>query len=221
MNEQEKPSLKVYNISSPDWYEFQLRTALGISKDQDPLLVAIHEVRAKLVVLFAGKEAEFEKLLTDLSSRKYTSAKELIRIFAENISKFAQSNFSLEELERRSRVPEHFREDQIRLNELLFFNIGRNDPTKIKIHVFPSTTLSIEEKIKQFREGLKELAKLLKNDSRFVGVKTIMAKSWIVSKNPGIFGRLGFQILEENEKDRILEVRRAVISCEDFKKKYL
>ncbi|MBI3305959.1 hypothetical protein HYZ82_02365 [Candidatus Nomurabacteria bacterium] len=221
MSGPEGSNIKAYNIASSDWYEFRLRQVSHMAESKDLLPVVLEGARTELGVLFTGKEAEFEALLNGLSQRQYKDNDELIKIFARSISEFAKINFSLLELEQRARAPERIRKDQIKLNGILFFNIGRNDPTKIKLHLSPASTLTIGEKLKQFREGLQELAKLLRDDPRFSEVKTIMAKSWIVFKNPEIFKRLGFDILEENEKDKLFEARRATMSREVFENKFL
>lgn len=222
MNNLERPVTKAYNIASPEWYAFKLREVLREAKDKgtDSLTAILDKVQHAELDLFAGAETEFNALIAQLSAQAYANDSELIEAFAKGISEFAQSHFSLAELERRARRPERPRKDRVVLNEILFFNLGRNDPTKIKLHISPASTLSIKEKLSQFRGGLQKLAKLLREDPELAEVTSIVARSWIVLKNPGIFERAGFIIAPEDDKDRIHEARKATISREDFLRRY-
>lgn len=80
--------------------------------------------------------------------------------------------------------------------------------------------------IKAFRDGLRELARQVKEDER---IKEIKATSWIVAANPGLLEKAGFTIggaIDEkikmehfNDEDR--PVFWAHMSRENLLEKYL
>lgn len=57
---------------------------------------------------------------------------------------------------------------------------------------------SLKEKLAQFRDGLRKIAELLKNDERFSNVLSIGASSWIVTEHPKILEKFGFKVDYDN-----------------------
>ena len=108
------------------------------------------------------------------------------------------------------------------LNEALTYNQHGDD---IHLHVSPSETLSLSEKLALIKDGFSRLAKVLVDNEN---IKNIVATSWIVAANPGIMEKLGFTIdgeisPEERANWRSVDdksISRAHISSEDFLKIY-
>ncbi len=216
----ERPQKISHNIDSPFYYEYNARRVLArLEAGTNPLAALIAEARDK-GKLFVGKEKEFEALLTDLANAKYINTENLVKIFGEKMSRFAQSNFSLSELEMRARDPKMDSENRVHLSGILNCNFRTNHQNEISIHIKPSSTLPPEERSKGIRDGFAKLAELIENDPKFKKATSIFARSWIVKDLPEYFVKLGFTILEENERDRSLGTRSARISRENFVARY-
>jgi hypothetical protein len=108
------------------------------------------------------------------------------------------------------------------LNESVSYGKDKN---LVHIHVSPSESFDPLKKLSILRDGFKKLAKILKEDE---SIKEVTASSWIIAENPRIMEMLGFTVLGEispefKEKHFKYETRsvfEAVMSREDFLKKY-
>jgi len=110
----------------------------------------------------------------------------------------------------------------IPLNETLTY--GRYKDC-IHIHVSPSETLRLSEKLVLIKDGFRKLRDILLADE---SIKEISATSWIVASNPGILEKLGFTIdgeIPKEMKDEHFEnetrpVFNAHITRDEFIDKY-
>lgn len=108
------------------------------------------------------------------------------------------------------------------LNEMMTYDVHRK---KINLHISPSETLSISEKISLVKDGLRRLAEVLKENEQ---IESVVATSWIVAANPGILEKLGFFVdgeisAEARANWRSVDDRpiaSAHISRDDFLKRY-
>jgi hypothetical protein len=125
---------------------------------------------------------------------------------------FVSKSFELlkELIDKRIENPELFermhreiffsRSGNIKLSELMYFNVINGDTAMI--HIAPKgENMGISEIIRAFRLGMVELAKQVAVDDK---IKEILATSWIVAANPGLLEKAGFTIGGEiNEKTKI------------------
>jgi predicted ATP-binding protein involved in virulence len=124
---------------------------------------------------------------------------------------------------RRETIMQHH--GNIRLSELMYYNVDLENGTA-KIHIAPKGDLKLGAIIKSFRDGLKELARQVKEDER---IKEIQATSWIVASNPGLLEKAGFTVegtIDEKMKTEHFQdekgpVSRARMSRETLLEKYL
>ena len=102
---------------------------------------------------------------------------------------------------------------------------------KLFLHIPPSKTIPLSQKLKLWKEGLAQTAKVVDQDKK---VKTIEGVSWIVREHPELIKRLGFEVKDlgvlesvfnwvanrfrEEKKDA---TQRMVMSREDFLRKFL
>jgi len=108
------------------------------------------------------------------------------------------------------------------LNETLTY--GRYKDC-IHIHVSPSETLRVSEKLALIKDGFHKLRDILLADE---SIKEVSATSWIVAANPGILEKLGFTIdgeIPEDMKERHFQnetrpVFNAHITRDEFIDKY-
>ncbi len=124
---------------------------------------------------------------------------------------------------RREGVLQH--QGNVKLSELMYYNMDMENNTAF-IHIAPKGDMKLGEIIRSFREGMKELARQVKEDER---IKEIQATSWIVASNPGLLKKAGFIVegaIDEKTKIEHFDnetrmVSWAHISREDLLKKYL
>ena len=103
----------------------------------------------------------------------------------------------------------------VKLNEMLSYDRRGND---INIHLSPSETFSVSEKISLLKRGFSKLVELLRHD---LSIENIVAVSWIVTVNPGIIEKLGFTIdgpISEKEQVAFRDVENRVISRAHIKR---
>jgi hypothetical protein len=107
----------------------------------------------------------------------------------------------------------------------MYYSVDLENGTAI-IHVAPKGDLKLGAVIKAFRDGLKELARQVREDER---IKEIQATSWIVASNPGLLEKVGFVVegaIDEKMKtehfsDENRPVSWAHMSRKAFLDKYL
>ncbi|GEM_PF-3917002 len=208
----------ILSIFDCDW---QLRKVLLSSDPEaDHLMVLIDEIRERWGALFIGKEQEFERFLEKLKQITFSDKEQLLHIVSEKLSALAHQLFSLEELEKRARSPEYRGDNKIFLSEIMDCNINQQDASLLRLHIKPSTTMSLGEQLKELRAGLKKLGQKLISDQRFAKIKTITGTSWIMAKRPILAEQYGFHLEEETEYDRLRGVRYVTINREDFLTRY-
>jgi len=127
-----------------------------------------------------------------------------------------------------ARLRESFviKEGFLPLNEMLSYGYGKD---YVHIHLAPSETLDMKEKFALLEDGFKKLAEILKSNPE---LKEVRATSWIVAANPELMEKkLGFNLKgeispeEKNkyfrpEAEKNIPVHKAIISRDDFIKKY-
>ena len=102
----------------------------------------------------------------------------------------------------------------IKVNETLSYEFLADS---IGLHVPTVFTKKPTEMLNSFNEGLKTLARDIKNNPEFPSVKKIVGYSWIVYEHPNLLQKMGFSIDNVDEEHR---EARAIISIEDFLKRY-
>lgn len=101
----------------------------------------------------------------------------------------------------------------------------------VLLHVSPSKTLQLSEKLRFLNDGLNKLADVLVNDPK---IKKVQGSSWIMQENPRLVERLGFRIEEIPKMEKAIhflvnlfrkekspQYKSASMSREDFLKRYL
>lgn len=216
----ERPGHHQFAVATESYnaYKFQRAIDTKLNQGKNPLNVILVELLRMKERLFFDKELEFDAILEELKNEKDQTAANLVAVAAKKIAEFSKANYDLAELEKRSqeRIPDF----KIRLSNIISCDFAGSDPNRVKIHLAASSTFTLAEKLKGLRDGLKELARLMETDPRFMKSTSVYAKSWIVREQPGIFEKIGFVLMEENENDRVSKQRRAQISREDFLKKF-
>jgi len=122
-----------------------------------------------------------------------------------------------------TRLRESFviKEGFIPLNEMLSYGQAKD---YVHIHLAPSKTLTMVEKLSLLKDGFKKLVDILRADPE---LKEVRATSWIVAANSGLLEKLGFTIKGEislevkakyfrPEFEKNIPVHSASISSSDF-----
>lgn len=89
------------------------------------------------------------------------------------------------------------------LNEVMQATIEDDHLALIHIAKMEGST---KDKLFQFKDGLKKLADLLKNDERFMKILFIGASSWIVAEHPKLLRKFGFIV----DYDNVSKIGKAV-----------
>ncbi|MEK7200836.1 MAG: hypothetical protein AAB672_01760 [Patescibacteria group bacterium] len=119
---------------------------------------------------------------------------------------------------RRERIMQH--QGNIKLSELMYYNVDLENGVTI-LHVANKGDLRLGEIIKSFRDGMKELAKQVKEDER---IKEIQAASWIVASNPGLLEKAGFIIkgpIDEKMRAEYFSDEERLVSWANMSRKTL
>jgi len=99
------------------------------------------------------------------------------------------------------------------------------------LHIPPSHTVSLSEKLKLMREGFKKVADILVNDK---SIKKVEGSSWLADEHGSLVRKMGFDIKDINFMEKFFVVignilkkqnerpyKRVSISREDFLRRYL
>ena len=161
---------------------------LFVSKDQEKIQNFYSEIRSFAGLANLDPESVIEEIKAGL---KLENSEEFVNLAFKVLKKVVDQRIEHPEIferTRRERIIEH--SGNIRLSELMYYNIDLENGTAI-IHVAPKGDLELGAIIKAFRDGLKELARQVKEDKR---IKEIQATSWIVASNPGLLEKAGFTV---------------------------
>ncbi|HAO64582.1 TPA: hypothetical protein DCQ44_01215, partial [Candidatus Taylorbacteria bacterium] len=172
-------------------------------------------LKEKLATLFGDKKEELNSVIDEACGRSFNTNKEAVKALSLALSDLAKT-IPLEELEENSvEAAREINPELTYLNRLLNYGITGDE---IHIHIMHASTLSAPEKITLLNEAFQELAAKLKDKPELKNIQTISGTSWIFKENPGLARKLGFT-LEDDPSVKKGE-RRAVISTENFIKKY-
>lgn len=101
------------------------------------------------------------------------------------------------EREERERIVESAKGVALSPERMLYGMLDKDDDTVFRIHVAVSQTLPPGQLLGEFRSGMRELARRLKDDPDFANVKEIIGTSWIVGEHPRLARLMGFHVAEE------------------------
>jgi len=113
------------------------------------------------------------------------------------------------------KYPEYHFIYHIKLNEMLSYDRKENE---IYLHLSPSETFGVSEKVAFLKRGFSKLTQILKADP---SIEKVVAVSWIVTVNPGIMEKLGFVIdgpVSHKEQVTFRDVENRVISRAHIKR---
>ncbi|MFW6173461.1 MAG: hypothetical protein ACOC5T_06945 [Elusimicrobiota bacterium] len=161
-------------------------------------------------------QKDFEKMKEEIKSLTETSKEEFIEGSLEAMEPL---------FEARREYPHQFDDataeamneagDFTEINRLLSYGRYKNE-----IHIHAPHGETVPNKLKLYREGMRELAEIVKKDPE---VEKVTATSYLVAQHPGLFERMGFEVEELPESQKIqgtLEEKKATISREDFLEKF-
>jgi predicted transcriptional regulator len=218
----EQPPIKEKHVEEYEKAKRYFRE-LFISQDHGKLDEFYSEIRSFAGLVNLDPELIIEEIKNGL---KLENPEEFVDLVFKVLKKVIDQRIEHPEIferTRRERIIE--RSGNIRLSELMYYNIDLENGTAI-IHVAPKGDLKLGAIIKAFRDGLKELARQVKEDER---IKEIQATSWIVASNPGLLEKAGFTVegtIDEKMKtehfsDENRPVSWAYMSREKLLEKYL
>ncbi|PJE76980.1 hypothetical protein COV05_02200 [Candidatus Uhrbacteria bacterium CG10_big_fil_rev_8_21_14_0_10_48_16] len=99
-----------------------------------------------------------------------------------------------QEREDRERIVEHAKGVSLSPEGMLYGLLDAPDNTTFRIHVATALTLDFKEILVDFRQGMRELARLIQHDPAYKDVQKIAGTSWIVGEHPRVAERMGFHV---------------------------
>lgn len=168
------------------------------------------DTRAKMASLFRGREElaapvmeRIEGLLREnndafpqIASDMLGSVFEAMYANPEAAERFYE-HLRAEEREGRERTVETANAISLSPEHMLYGKLDEDDDTTFRIHVGTAFTLEPNEKLVDFRKGMRELARRLREDPSLANVKEIVGTSWLVGEHPNVARRMGFRVDEE------------------------
>ena len=181
-------------------------------------------------------EYELESSKSELGEAAQTSRESdekkisAIRSEFQRKSKKDFDNISTQEREAELAEQKRFIESSgsIELNRMLAYAQLKD---AVILHVAPSRTLKLSEKLRMLDDGLKKLADVLAENSK---IKKVQGSSWIMQENPRLVEKLGFTVkdpsLFQKAMDKVFDFilkkktsgtyKNAFMNREDFLGRY-
>ncbi len=108
-------------------------------------------------------------------------------------------------------------QDGVRVNDSLWYDVSKEYPGQVGIHLYATsvdkTIAGGKAFLKNYTEGLNELASRLESDPKLADIKEITGWSKLVYENPKLVQLLGFEITERDEEKK---EALAIMSREKF-----
>ncbi len=157
---------------------------------------------------------DLEKVLQEIETSDPKDENDLVDIVTTSVCDLFHRNFTLQELEKRSRELRSIENGEVEVNRVLNYDIHGQ---KLHIHIPLTLIENPMELRKLFMEGLKKLSTEIKENPELKDITTIHGKSWIIYKHPKLLEAAGFTIIS---RDETAGQGVAEMSREDFIKRY-
>lgn len=203
-----------------EWLKNMRKKTESIFQDSKLVAPALENLENLLV----ADDDTFPQIAADTFSR-------LFQVIYNDPHKAERFHEHLREEERleRKHIVEAAKGIVLSPEQMLYGMFDADDASTFRIHIAGAKTLEPVEKLVDFRKGMRELARRLKDDPEFLNVKTIVGTSWIVGEHPNVARGLGFTLDEEPlSKENALHfggetrrVQRAWMTSEAVISKYL
>ena len=197
-------------LGSADWFGSLLR-------DELEGCVSIAEAKQRMGQILEGFDTNFGE-----KAKGFTKPAQSLEVddtatmdgYIASVSKALEKSFSerytLEELEEEERQYILSYDSNFEVNRIVYYQM---DPGEKEMHISLHNAKSIpfREVLNGFNDGLREIARQLKEDPALSSIDKIAVRSWIIEKHPKMAERYGF-LLDG--------IDSAFTSREDFIKRY-
>ena len=197
-------------LGSATWFKSDLMDALHDCATTEEAMQKMKGILADYEEGFGEKSIGFTKPAQDLGTEGMQTVDDYVTAVSRILAKTFGEKYTLEELEQEQYEGILSHDSHIGINRVVYFSFDPGDE-EICINMHNAKSLSVEELRNGFNDGLKEIAKRLKEDPNLAGVKKIAIRSWIVEKHPKVVERYGFSLDG---------VDLASISREDYIRRY-
>lgn len=172
-----------------EWMERTRATAARFFKGREELVAPI---LSRMDEMLRADDDAFPEVIAE----KLGEAFENIYRDSETAEQFHE-HLRKEEREERARIVEAAQGIPLSPEQMLYGKFDESDDTTFRIHVAVAFTLEVGEKLVDFRNGMRELARRLREDPAFANVREVVGTSWLVGEHPDVARRMGFHVDEE------------------------
>ncbi len=178
----------------------RLRTTPSEIEKENQLPFFVDDMDARMGRYFPECSAGFSELADTLKTRYYsTDDEKFIDDLCSGISRLLLSKLKPSEIDQRFIDVIKSERGWEFVNSILGYEIEGNE---LILHIPPTFSRNILEQAALLKSGLEQFARLLGTDERMKDVHTITARSWIVYEHQKTLSRLGWSILDVDEKTK-------------------
>lgn len=164
------------------------KAASMFPEQQERVMAMVDEMETRL----RSEDAEFAQK----SSEQLGSIFEEIYRDPDKAERFHQ-HLRTEERADRHRIVEAAKGIPLSPEHMVYGLFDPDSNETFRLHVAMAFTLEPAEKLIDFRKGLRELARHVKEDPAFANTKEIVGTSWLVGEHPRVAEQFGFHVATE------------------------
>ncbi len=157
-------------------------------EQQEQAMVIVDEMEARL----RSEDAEFAQK----SSEQLGNLFEEIYSDPDKAERFHQ-HLRADERADRHHIVEAAKGTPLSPEHMVYGLFDPDSDETFRLHVAVAFTLEPAEKLVDFRKGLRELARRVKEDPAFANTKEIIGTSWLVGEHPRVAEQFGFHVATE------------------------
>jgi hypothetical protein len=117
----------------------------------------------------------------------------------------------------RHRIVEAAKGTPLSPEQMVYGLFDPDSDERFRLHIAMAFTLEPAEKLVDFRKGMRELARRVKEDPAFANTKEIIGTSWLVGEHPRVAEQFGFHVATEplspEDAPRFANETRKVSRC--------
>jgi hypothetical protein len=180
-------------LGSAAWFKYDLQDALHGCASLEEVKQKMKNILESYDEDFGQKSRGFTKPAQTIETGGMQTIDDYVTATSAALAQSFGEKYTLEELEQLQYEDILSQDSHIDINRVVYisFKLGGE---QICINMHNAKSLSVEDLRKGFNEGLKEVARRLKENPELNTVKKIAIRSWIVEKHPKVVERYGFSL---------------------------
>jgi hypothetical protein len=180
-------------LGSADWFKSDLQDALHDCASPEEAKQKMKNILESYDEGFGEKSSGFTKPAQNIEIGGMQNMGEYVTAVSAALAQSLGEKYTLEELEQLQYEDILARDSHIGVNRAVYFSFEPGGE-QICINMHNAKSLPVEELRKGFNDGLKEIARQLKENPDLAPVTRVAIRSWIVEKHPKVAERYGFSL---------------------------